>query len=309
MMDKLKRVCKRALAKFEAPKNKWTKEKLSQSLKQSYRAFQGRELNMDSPELFTEKLQWYKVNYRTEDMERAVDKYLFKGYITEKLGEGYVVPPYGAWTSVKDFARDFDKLPTSFVLKSTLQSDGKNIKIIKNKELIDKKQLFKELKSWLKVKNTLINSFCRAYHNATPRIIAEQYVEWLGEQLYDYKFFCFDGQPYCAYAAMDHFKGGVNGDDYAISFYDTSWEQMDVRYGKHVNTPIPEPPHLAEMLRICEKLSKGFPFVRVDFFDTDEQLYVAELTFYPGGGYSPYHPVDFDRKLGELFVLPDANLL
>ena len=308
MMKKIKNLCVRIRAKLEPTKNKWSKEKLTQYLKRSYRAYHGRELNIDAPVFFTEKLQWYKTNYRTRDMERAVDKYLFKDYITEKLGDGFVVPYYGAWTDIKSFEKDYDKLPDTFVLKSTLQSDGKNIKIIKDKSNIDKKLLFKELKQWLKVKNTLIDSYCRAYHTATPRIIAEQYVEWLGEQLYDYKFFCFDGEPFCAYAAMDHFKGGINGNDYAISFYDLEWNKMDVKYGKHATSPIPRPVHLEEMLKICKVLSKEFPFVRVDFFDTDDKLFVAELTFYPGGGNTPYHPQDFDELLGDKFILPQSNL-
>lgn len=305
--SKLNRAYHRIRTKLEPPKNKWSKEKLADNLKRSYQAYHGRELNMDAPVLFTEKLQWYKINYRTDAMTRAVDKYLFKQYITEKLGEGFVIPYYGAWTDIKSFERDWDTLPNTFILKSTLQSDGKNIMIIKEKSCVNTKQLFKELKTWLKVKNTLIDSYCCAYHNATPRIIAEQYLQWLGDQLYDYKFFCFDGEPYCAYAAMDHFKGGENGDDYAISFYDTNWNKLNVKYGKHENDDIPKPPHLEEMLRIAKVLSKGFPFVRVDFFDTDDQLYVAELTFYPGGGLVPYNPLGFDKALGNQFVLPEPK--
>ena len=298
----------RVLRAVEPPKNKWSKERRIKSLEVGYKNNFKKDLDINNPVFFTEKLQWYKVNYRTRAMEQAVDKLSFKSYINEKLGDGFVVPHYGAWTSVRAFKKDWDKLPKSFVLKSTLQSDGKNIKIIKDKSLISKKQLFKELKSWLKVKNTLINSYCSAYYNATPRIIAEEYVEWIGDQLYDYKFFCFNGEPYCAYAAMDHFKNGENSHDYSISFYDTEWNKMSVTYGEHKNDDIPKPVHLSQMLDICKVLSKDFPFVRVDFFDTDDTVYVAELTFYPGGGNVPYKPIEFDRTLGDLFVLPDANI-
>ena len=74
------------------------------------------------------------------------------------------------------------------------------------------------------------------------------------------------------------------------------------------NDDIPKPIHLEEMIRICKVLSKDFPFVRVDFFDTDDKLYVAELTFYPGGGNTPYNPIDFDKLLGDMFILPPSNL-
>lgn len=107
---------------------------------------------------------------------------------------------------------------------------------------------------------------------------------------------------------MDHFEGAENEDHYDISFYDMNWNRLNVRYGEHESDDIPKPPHLEEMLRIAKVLSKGFPFVRVDFFDTDDQLYIAELTFYPGGGLTPYNPLDFDKTLGDLFVLPEQNL-
>ena len=55
------------------------------------------------------------------------------------------------------------------------------------------------------------------------------------------------------------------------------------------------------MLRLSKILSAGFPHLRVDFFDTDDKLYVAELTLYTAGGYSIYNPQSFNEKMGELF--------
>ena len=79
---------------------------------------------------------------------------------------------------------------------------------------------------------------------------------------------------------------------------------MDVKYGNHLNTAIPEPKHLKQMVEIAKKLSVGFPFIRVDFFDTPNKLFVAELTFYPGGGFTQYHPTSFNKVLGDMFQLP-----
>lgn len=289
---------------FEKPKNKWPTERLVMNLKKGYLHDHGRELNMDNPVLFTEKLQWYKVFYDNENLTRAVDKYLFKGYIAEKLGEGYTIPYYGVYDSVKSLIDDWSSLPDTFILKSTVQSDGRFIKVIHNKSAIDPTSLKRELKEWLIVKNTLVNSYCRAYYGAVPRIIAEKYVEQIDNQLFDYKIFCFKGVPYCAYAAMDHFKNGTNSNEYPISFYDMEWNLLDVQYGNHKIEEIPKPIHFEQMKEIAKKLSEEFPFVRVDFFDTEEKLYIAELTFYPGGGNTGYHPLDFDEELGKNFILP-----
>ena len=281
---------------------------MKRNLEVGYEHDHGRKLDIEHPVLFTEKLQWYKVNYYTPDQTRAVDKYLFKAYIQGKIGEGHTIPCYGAWETIDGLKRAWASLPETFVLKSTLQSDGRNIKIIKHKSQVDLSDILKEVKEWLKVKNTLINSYCCAYYHATPRVLAEEYVETIADQLFDYKFFCFDGKPVCIYVAYDHFKNGENSNDYPISFYDLNWNRLDVRYGQHQVSDMQKPGHFDEMVDIASRLSKDFPFVRVDFFDTPDALYVAELTFYPGGGNTEYHPLEFDKALGDLFILPQSNV-
>lgn len=288
---------------LEKSKNLWPLEKLIRYNNEGYEKIMGYRFDWDHPVMFTEKLQWYKLKYRNDMLCNAVDKYLFKDYIKSRLGDGYTLPLYGVWETIEEFMREWTSLPKEFVLKSTLQSDGKFIKIIHDKDSVDYNALIKEVTTWFNPKNTLINSFCRAYHNAVPRVIAEEYMAQVDNQLYDYKFFCFSGIPYCIYVATDHFPGQLSH----ISFYDLDWNRRNVRYGEHPNCEVERPKHYGEMLEISKKLSAEFPFVRVDFFDTDEQLYVAELTFYPGGGLTPYHPDSFNRELGDLFILPETG--
>lgn len=183
-------------------------------------------------------------------------------------------------------------------MKSTLQSNGIYIKVIeKSKTDID--NLCQELKEWLKPKNLLIHSFCSAYYKAVPRILAEKYMESIKDQLFDYKFFCFNGNPYCMYAATEQFQDNC----YPVSFYDLNWNQLNVQYGNHRTEFIPKPPHFEEMKEIASKLSQDFPFIRVDFFDTPDKLYLAELTFYPGGGLTQYYTVEFNKLMGDMFEL------
>lgn len=288
----------RALGRLGITKNHWPTFLLEYGNMQLYKLKQGYEFDINNPKLFTEKIQWQKTRFAPPSLVRYVDKYLFKDLIKEKLGDGHTIPMYGAWTSVNGFKASWDSLPEKFCLKSTLQSDGKYIKIIEKSDTnID--ELCAEVAEWLKPKNLLIHSFCSAYYKAVPRILAEEYMESVKDQLYDYKFFCFDGKPYCIYAATEHFQ-----DDHCpISFYDMDWNQLDVQYGDHRKEFIPKPLHFEEMKEIAQKLCQGFPFIRVDFFDTPDHLYVAELTFYPGGGLTPYHPEKFNEKLGAMLHL------
>ncbi|MDD7303683.1 MAG: ATP-grasp fold amidoligase family protein [Prevotellaceae bacterium] len=278
----------------------WPEDKFVKGVMETYKRHMGYTFDLNNPNLFTEKLQWYKCYYSHPDFERITDKYLFKQYVAEKLGEGYTLPAYGAWTSVDDLEKDWDKLPEDFVLKANLQSDGRNIKIIHHKSEIEFSSIKSMLRSWLHKNNTLNNSWEYRMYCGTPRILAEQYMANFADQLYDYKLFCFKGKPHCMYVATDHF----DKQNYPITFYDMNWSRLDVKYGLHVNNDVPKPPHFDDMKRIAEVLSNEFPFIRVDFFDTDEKLYVAELTFCPGGGCTKYDPISFNQELGDLLELP-----
>ena len=289
------------LKRFLPCKNKWPLFLLRSRLMADYKKRHGYKMILKNPKTFTEKLQWYKLYFKGDGhLERIVDKYLFKDYIKEHLGEGYTIPLLGAWTDINQLEKDWSSLPEEFCLKSTLQSDGNCIKFIHNKSSIPFDTIKKELKEWLNPKKTLINSFCKAYYNATPRILAEEYMQNVKDQLFDYKFFCFDGEPFCIESAKERF----NEEDTHFTFYDLEWNKLNVTSGNHPNGDVPCPFHLDDMINLSRYLSKGFPHIRVDFFDTKNKLYVAELTLYTAGGYSRYEPESFNIKMGELFKLP-----
>ena len=302
----IKKTYHRITAVFTPPISEWPIEKIANGAMKMYKAAQGYSFNIDKPELFSEKVIWYKVFWNRDGLVNVVDKYLFKGYLESKVGSKYVVPLYGVWTSVGDLIEDWDKLPKSFCLKSTLKSDSQFIKIVHDKDKVDLNELKKEVKQWLVVKNTLINSYCRAYYQAVPRIIAEELISGLSDQLYDYKFFCFNGKPECIYTYANRFENekGEATDDYALTFYDLNWNRIEAHIGGKPNAVVPKPIHFNEMLDVAGKLSKDFPFVRVDFYETKDAIYVGEMTLYPSGGMLKYEPREFNKYLGDLFIVP-----
>ena len=146
-----------------------------------------------NPKTFNEKLQWLKLNNRDPKHTEYVDKYLMKRYITEKFGNGYVIPLLGVWDSVEEI--DFDILPEQFVLKTTHDCAG--LVICKDKSNLDvetaKRTLTRAMKS-----DYYVRYREWPYKNVVPRIIAEAYmVDESGVELKDYKVFCFNGEPYC----------------------------------------------------------------------------------------------------------------
>ena len=86
-------------------------------LRLQYRIKLGRKLNLQAPERFTEKIQWYKLNYRNPLMGRCVDKYAVREYVKSRGLENTLTVLYGVYDNAEDI--DFTLLPQKFVIKST----------------------------------------------------------------------------------------------------------------------------------------------------------------------------------------------
>ena len=90
-----------------------------------------------------------KINYYNPIEKICIDKYEFKNYIKEKLGEGYTIPLIGVYEDVNDI--DFNSLPNMFAMKVTTGGGNEGILIVKDKTKLDisatKKRIKKETKN------------------------------------------------------------------------------------------------------------------------------------------------------------------
>lgn len=278
-----------------------TKEERACELKRIFYKNVGYYLDLKNPKTFNQKIQWLKLNYYDEALERCVDKAEFKNYIDEHLGEGYTVPNYGSYEDENDI--DFDALPDKFVLKSNVQSDARHIILVKDKKNVDMDKLKTIMSTWLLRRNNLCCSYCNAYWNVTPKIVVEEFLETKSGSIDDYKFYCYGGECKHFLVCKDR------GEDTKYINYDMEFNCIKpspnsyYEEGKYKDID-----RITEMIEIAEKLAEPFPFVRVDFYDVDGKLYVGELTFYPGGGYNSYDR-EWDEKFGELLSLPEANFM
>ena len=211
----------------------------------------------------------------------------------------YYVPNIASWDDPDDI--DFDALPDRFVLKVNWSS-GYNI-IVKDKSKLNIPATRATLKKWMKPdRNSYYQYFNWGFKHAKPVVYAEEYLEQIDGQVYDYKFFTFNGEVKALFIATDR-----SSDSVTFDFFDRDFNYMPFTYGhtRHANPLPPKPRNYDKMVELAEKLAKPFPFVRVDFYEVGDKIYLGEMTFYSGGGLLPFEPVEWDYKFGEWFQLPD----
>ena len=286
-------------------KNKKTRYKILKMLKTipdksmiklQYRIKLHRGLNLKNPQRYTEKIQWYKLNYRNPLMQKCVDKYYVREYVKEKGLENILNTLYQVVDCAQDL--DFNLLPNKFIIKTT-NGSGTNI-ICRNKSSLDINAVKKELDEYLAQAEASAGREW-AYEGSSKKIIVEALLEDLNNVdlgVSDYKFLCFNGKPKYIVYDKDRFT------DHKRNFYDIDWNYIKVDsdcpcFGDTVD----KPKGLEEMLEIAKKLSEDFPAVRVDLYNIDGKIFFGELTFYPWSGYVQFSPDSFDYELGKDFPL------
>lgn len=268
-------------------------------LKKLYMSNFGKELDLENPKTFNEKLQWLKLYDRKPEYTMMVDKYRVREYISEKLGEEYLIPLLGVWDDPEEI--DFDKLPNQFVLKCNHNS-GLGMCICKDKSKLDIKKVKAELKKGLK-ENFYLRGREWPYKDVPRKIICEKYmVDESGYELKDYKIFCFNGEPKALFVATDRMT------DTKFDFFDVEFNHLPFTNG-HPNAEkeIAKPQNLDEMLKAASILSKGIPQVRIDLYNVNGKILFGEMTFSHWSGMVPFEPNKWDERFGEWIVLPKNN--
>ena len=252
----------------------------------------GYKLNLNHPKTYNEKLQWLKINYRKSIMTKMVDKYTAKDFASEIIGEKYIVTNYGIWDSFSEI--DFDKLPQSFVLKTTHDQGG--VVIVNDKYNFDIKAASQKLNKHLKVEHYYLTREW-PYKNVKPRIMAERLlVSEKQLNISDYKFYCFHGEPKLMYIShVDRKKIKY------LDFFDMDFNRLDISRPGFIQSDISYqlPKNWQLMKDLARKLSMDFPHLRVDFYNVEGRVYLGELTFFQGGGMMPFEPMKWDKILGD----------
>ena len=254
--------------------------------------------DLRNPSTFNEKLQWLKLYNHDPSYPKMADKLAMRGFVEKKAGAGHSVPVLGVWDCFDEI--DFSSLPDTFVLKCN--NDSGHYVICRDKRTMDMKAARKTITEGLKT-NYYYQNREWVYKDIVPKVFAEQYLQQDSDDcLWDYKFFCFNGEPKIMYMEKEASESKTE------AFFDMEQNYLDLE----MDDPRPDvPPQLPEcfdlMRSLAEKLSEGIPFLRVDFFFINGQIYVGELTFYHQSGLTKMKPEIWDLKLGQWIRLPEIQ--
>lgn len=262
----------------------------------------GYNLNLKSPQSFSEKIQWLKLYDRNPLYTKMVDKHEVKKLVAERAGSQYVIREIGLWETPEQI--DWESLPHSFVLKTTHGGGNTGVIVCKDKSKINKTQVIRRLKESMK-QDLYRDSREWPYKNVHKRILAEEYIEDVAtKELRDYKFFCFNGVVKFLFVGSERQKPG---EDVKFDFFDKDYKHLELRQGHPNSKSLPDKPVcFDEMKEVAQKLSEGIPHVRVDLYEANGKVYFGELTFYHFGGVEPFIPASWDKIFGDMIILPST---
>lgn len=263
-----------------------------------------RKLNLKNPQRFTEKLQWYKLYYRTPLMRQCADKWEVRKYVEDCGLSHILVPVVGVYNNVEEIK--FEQLPEKFVMKDTLGGGGNEVIICSDKSKFNKEEAISKMKEWL-ASGTSYKYGGRewVYGGRKHRVLIESFLESVPDEggLIDYKFFCFQGKVEYLYVIADRRVGQKAG----LGIFTPDYEKLEVvRCDEEpLKREVKKPSNFKEMLKVAEILSKPFPEARVDLYNIKGKIIFGEITFFDGSGYMSFEPDEFDFVMGEKFVLSE----
>jgi hypothetical protein len=245
------------------------------------------------PRTFSEKVNWRILYDRREILAWTCDKLR-----TKALAEAHnisVIPTLWAGTDI-DELRSVE-LPDAWVLKPNNRS---GLVYFGGSPHADVAAIHQLTATW----RSDVRVFAKgewAYTQAAPGFLVEERIGPVPGTPTDFKVFVFDGKPYMILVDVDRFGRHLS------RFYSPDWLPMPFRDRVPVSSELPKPDCLSEMLEAAAVIAAGFDFLRVDLYVEDGQVYLGEVTPYPGGGLEPFEPRSADLELGDAWQLPPLD--
>lgn len=272
-----------------------------------YKINTGKKLNLNNPTTFDEKLWWLKYHNRDPLLTRCTDKYLVRTYVKECGLEHILNPIYGVYNDPEEI--EFNNLPEDRVFFKCNHASGMNAIFDKNKKT-DLIKFKKKFKKYLK-QNYYFRSREWNYKDIIPKIICEKMLPEDIKNIYDYRFFCFDGVVKLVLVDTDVCASdGRHHTNSKRCIFDRNFKRVNLKMNKEsVKHDIPKPDNFDEMVKYAEILSTPFVHCRVDLYNIKGKIYFSEITFFNNAGYNIMEPQEWEYTMGNWIDLNSEKII
>jgi hypothetical protein len=213
----------------------------------------------------------------------TTDKEFAKLFVAATIGPPHVVPNHAVLRTETDIdAYDF---PDRCFIKGTAAS---GLVLAHEGGAIDRRAL----NGWLKISHYTYTRE-QNYRPLTPKIIVEPYIFGSASNP-DFLFYTYRGRVrFITYTQRAPVTAG--------RAFDRRWRDLGFSITKpRLDSDVPRPALLEEMIEAAETIGKHFDFVRVDMYTNDREFLVGEITHCPGSADSVFRPPEAERTVNAL---------
>jgi hypothetical protein len=242
-------------------------------------------VDLDSPATFNELVQRRKLQNRDMRMVTLADKVAVKALVADALGNEWVIPTLWHGPMLPELC----DWPRPFVIKSR---HGTKQNIYVRDDNFRWPDLRTRAAKWMRQPyGQWLDEWLYAH---IPRgILVEPFVGDDGQLPIDYKIFVFGGVATHVQVHLER----ENAHRWIV--FDRNWNRVSAVTSDA--DPL-APKSLGQMLAAAEILSRGFDFVRCDFYEIGGKPKFGEMTFYPGSGLDKFNPVALDTEFGRYWL-------
>jgi hypothetical protein len=250
--------------------------------------------DLENPQRFTEKIQYIKLNERTDLRKKVADRMKVRSYVAGNIGEDHLVPLIGNFEKLNP--EIWAELPGRFVMKANHACKMNLIVTDKQAESFDDVQALTQ-----KWQQTDYYEFGREWvYKELPRtiVIEELIRDSEGNIPSDFKFHCFHGKVEMIQVDFDRFG------NHKRNLYDRNFNLLPAKLvHDNLEAAFHRPVQLTAAIEIAEKLSADFNYIRTDLYLLENTVYFGELTNYPANGFQPFTPDSYDHYFGAKWKL------
>lgn len=257
----------------------------------------GRFPNIVNPKTMNEKVLYRKRHQcNTALFTKLADKYAVRSYVSEKIGDEYLIPMVDCVDTVEELEQKISSYQ-GCVIKPNHGSRMVAIVPI-NPTPDDIQNIIKSIKKWMKTDYSKRHGETQ-YHSIERKIIIEEFVGDRSTLPIDYKIHTFKMAEGSYQTILEVIANRAHKKPKS-SFFDETFEHC---YSGDYQINGNEKVILKQAKALSKTLMGELDYARIDWYVIDNKLYFGEITLTPGAGLDKDIKGELDELMGDMWSL------